>query len=308
MKDEGIFVLEWLAYHRLLGFDPILVVTNACRDGSDALLDRLADLGQVIHISQDVPSGRAPQDAGMDHVLRYCREQGLSHVLHIDSDEFVFFDQGDLAALRDRTSDADVVALPWHALGDSGIIEWHPGDLVLAKNIRSEPGPTPGETKFKSLFRVQSFARATDHNPLHPLVDDPLVVTPDGKPLRNGTLYQEKSARFRPTAVACNVNSARIFHYGIRASDAFLMKNMRGDGQANDNGKYRIGSDWHRAGNRNDVEETRMQSVLPALRQLLSQWREDPVVARLERRCQDWFRETRDQMYALDHAPYETGI
>ncbi|MGA1476571.1 MAG: glycosyltransferase family 2 protein [Prochlorothrix sp.] len=34
MRNEGIFVLEWLAHHASLGFAQIMVVTNACSDGS----------------------------------------------------------------------------------------------------------------------------------------------------------------------------------------------------------------------------------------------------------------------------------
>ena len=291
MKDEGIFLLEWMAYHAGLGFDRTIVVTNDCEDGSDALLDRLAELGLVIHIRQTVPPGTAPQDAGMDHVLRVCHDNGHTHVLHIDSDEFLHLpDGGTLGGLMRRTSKADVVPIPWIAFGDSGVTQWEPGDLVIDRNTRSAPGTEPGVTKFKSLFRVASFARATDHNPLQPLIDDPVVCTPDGHPLRNGTLYQNKSARFRPLEVACAVSSAFLFHYGVRSEDVFLMKNHRGDGQGKHSNKYHLGSDWHRTANRNDVENPALRAALPAVKARLAEWRADPEVARLERACRDWFR------------------
>ena len=41
MRNEGLFVLEWVAYHALLGFDDILVFTNSCTSGSELFL-RLA--------------------------------------------------------------------------------------------------------------------------------------------------------------------------------------------------------------------------------------------------------------------------
>ena len=49
MKNEGPDVLEWALYHRLIGFDHILVYTNGCKDGSDRLLDAIADLGWLTH-------------------------------------------------------------------------------------------------------------------------------------------------------------------------------------------------------------------------------------------------------------------
>ena len=77
MRNEGIFLLEWVAYHQGLGFDAIIVVTNDCTDGSDALAETLADDGQIIHIDQTVPPGDSPQDAGMDLALDWMRRWAL---------------------------------------------------------------------------------------------------------------------------------------------------------------------------------------------------------------------------------------
>ena len=32
MRNEGLWLLEWLAYHKAIGFDPIFVATNDCTD------------------------------------------------------------------------------------------------------------------------------------------------------------------------------------------------------------------------------------------------------------------------------------
>ncbi|MCM2563454.1 glycosyltransferase family 2 protein [Lutimaribacter sp. EGI FJ00015] len=294
MRNEGIFVLEWLAHHAGFGFDRIVVVTNDCKDGSDALLDRAEEMGLVTHIRQDVPSGRAPQDAGMDHVLRLCRDDGVTHVLHIDSDEFLLLD-GDLADLHARTEGADVVPIPWRMFGDNGVANWQPGDLVTERNTRAEPADEPGVTKFKCLFRVASFAAATDHNPVRPLVDDPQVRSPDGAALSNASLYQDKSSRFRPHDLACAATTARLNHYAVRSEDLFLMKNDRGDGQGKTGEtKYHLGSNWHRVANRNDRRDTSMARHLPAIRTRLAHWRADPALAALERACQDWLAARRD--------------
>lgn len=290
MRNEGIFVLEWLAHHRLLGFDEVIVVTNDCTDGSDVLLDALQEKGLVTHIRQSVPEGKAPQDNGMDLALDRVRDRGLTHLLHIDSDEFLVLLEGTLEDLMARTAQADVIAVPWRAFGDSGVTDWVPGDLVTERNIRAERAPVPRETKTKCLFRVASFARATDHNPLEPMVDDPIVMTPDGELLDNRTLYNAKSARFRPHYVAARPKTAQLWHYAIRSEDCFLMKNARGDGQRKEgSAKYHLNSPWHRAANRNDVEERRLAGRAPALRETLADWRADPRIAEAERACQAWF-------------------
>ncbi|WP_420328127.1 glycosyltransferase family 2 protein [Mameliella sp.] len=297
MRNEGIFVLEWLAHHRALGFDRVIVVTNNCTDGSDALLDALAAKGLVMHIAQEVPAGASPQDSGMDLVLARARDHGITHVLHIDSDEFLALLDGTLADLLARTARADCVAIPWRAFGDSGVTDWTPGDLVTESNTMAEPRPVPRETKTKCLFKLASFARATDHNPLDPQVPDPVVMTPDGELLDNRTLYNAKSARFRPHYIAARARSAQLFHYAIRSEDCFLMKNDRGDGQGKQGaGKYHLNSAWHRAANRNEVEERRLADRAPALRATLADWRRDPAIAKAEAACHAWFRDTRARL------------
>ncbi|WP_323770514.1 glycosyltransferase family 2 protein [Antarctobacter sp.] len=297
MRNEGIFLLEWLAHHRALGFDEVIVVTNDITDGSDALLEALAAKGLVTHIAQEVPAGAAPQDSGMDLVLRHARNAGITHVLHIDSDEFLALLDGSLADLMARTEQADVVAFPWRAFGASGVTHWTPGDLVTERNTRAEPAPVPRETKTKCLFRVASFARATDHNPLDPQVDDPVVMSPDGELLDNRTLYNPKSARFRPHYIAARPKTAHLFHYAIRSEDCFLMKNDRGDGQGRQGDtKYHLNSPWHRKANRNEVEEPWLADRVPALRETLAEWRADPAIATAEKACQDWFNDSRARL------------
>ena len=41
MKNEASFILEWVAYHRVIGFTDFLVYTNNCEDGTVEMLERL---------------------------------------------------------------------------------------------------------------------------------------------------------------------------------------------------------------------------------------------------------------------------
>ena len=52
VRDEGPYLLEWLAWHRLLGVTDFLVASNDCRDGCDRLLDVLAGHGVLRHLPQ----------------------------------------------------------------------------------------------------------------------------------------------------------------------------------------------------------------------------------------------------------------
>ena len=292
MRNEGLFVLEWLAYHQTLGFDHIVVVSNDCTDGSDLLLDTLADAGHLTHIRQSVPAGTPPQDSGMALVLDWARANTVTWLLHIDSDEFLNIIAGDgrLPALMANATEADVVAIPWQLYGDAGVADWTAGMAVLPSFTRAERGPEPRVAKSKCLFRAASFAAATDHNPREPLVDSPRVVNPDGIPLKSASLYQERSSRFRPHDLAATNSTARINHYAVKSRDLFMMKNDRGDGQGKTGEtKYHLGSNWHRSANKNDVEDRTILRHWPQTQARLDALRADPAISAAENACFDWF-------------------
>lgn len=292
MRNEGLFILEWLAYHQTIGFDHITIVSNDCTDGSDLLLDALAAAGHLTHLRQTVPAGTPPQDSGMALVLDWARQNRITWLLHIDSDEFlnITAGKGHLPDLMANASQADVVAIPWQLYGDAGVTDWTPGMAVLPSFTRAEPGPEPRVTKSKCLFRAASFAAATDHNPRAPLVPDPVVVNPDGTPLHAASLNQDRSSRFRPHDLAATNATARINHYAVKSRDLFMMKNDRGDGQGKQGQtKYHLGSNWHRSANKNETEDRTILRHWPETQARLAALRAVPAIAAAEQACFDWF-------------------
>ena len=89
MRNEAVFLLEWVAYHLSVGFDRIFLVTNNCQDGTDLMADRLAELEPVIHIRNEVAPGEAPQVVGLARALQHPAMADVEWLLHIDADEFL---------------------------------------------------------------------------------------------------------------------------------------------------------------------------------------------------------------------------
>ncbi len=50
VKNEGPFLLEWIAFNRLIGVTDHLFYSNDCDDGTDRLLDALAARGILRHL------------------------------------------------------------------------------------------------------------------------------------------------------------------------------------------------------------------------------------------------------------------
>src|SRR5689334_14422877 len=54
MRNEGPYILEWVAYHLAIGFTDLAICTNDCVDASPALLERLEELRLVTHLANPV--------------------------------------------------------------------------------------------------------------------------------------------------------------------------------------------------------------------------------------------------------------
>ena len=292
MRNEGIHVLEWIAYHRGIGFGPIIICSNDCDDGSDQLLDRLAATGEIQHLPNPLTPGIPPQAGGIARTLAHLQDSPADWLAHLDSDEFLNIAPGagpvqDLVA---RVGEAHTIALPWRMFGDNGHATW-PGETLPAFTA-CEAAPDPATVKFKSLFRFRAFAGASDHMPTAPRIETPLAVNGAGEPLSSAVLHGPPRARYHPAEIALR-GGAVINHYATRSTDVFLLKHDRGRGMGPPSDKYRPGSKWHRHANRNEVQDRTILRRWPETAAELARLRALPGVAQAEAACRAWFTEAR---------------
>lgn len=295
MKNEGQFLLEWVAYHRLIGFDRVFVITNDCTDGTDALARRLQERGEVVHIDNRIAEGESPQVAGMRHLFAHPALQDIEWLLHIDADEFlnVTTGAGRVQDLIAAVGPCDAVAICWRPMGSGGLKTWTPTNLTETQ-VRTAPRPRLDFVLHKTLFRRARFGRAIDHMPKDPVAPDVVLRNTAGTVIDGHMLHHPTHSRYRGVkGEDLTWANADIHHYAIPAEDVFLLKNVRGDGMGRTTDKYFLGSDnWHRH-DRNRAEDRSIQVHLPALRERLAALRADPEIARLEHAAQDWFADHR---------------
>ena len=77
-KNEGRFLLEWIAYHRLIGVSDFVFFTNDCEDGLPALLERLAEMGIVSRYDNPVAPGGSPQNQALG--LHYWQKRNRNDI------------------------------------------------------------------------------------------------------------------------------------------------------------------------------------------------------------------------------------
>ena len=237
MKDEGPFLLEWLAYHRLIGIDRVIVYSNDCRDGTDAMLDRLEAMGLVRHRRNLVPAGRAPQP----HALRLAsRDPDVLHsdwLAVMDADEFLHVKCGDgtLAALTGAVPAGTTgIALTWRVMGSNGHVGWNPGP-VLSSYTRGAPDGFRKGWGVKTLVRPFEGMRLGIHRPrIAGMRRDPACLARmEAMPWVNGS-GQPMPPTFlrdgwRGSAATVGYGLAEMAHFAVKSREAYLLRRDRGN-------------------------------------------------------------------------------
>ncbi|OUD10638.1 hypothetical protein BVC71_03875 [Marivivens niveibacter] len=287
MKNEGPYLLEWLAYHKSIGVDSFLLFSNDCTDGTNLMLNRLDQMGVIRH--HDNPQGPRmdPQRSAYSRANRteWVREHDWA--LIVDADEFVNVKVGDhtLSALHDACGDADAISIPWRLMGSCDEKEFDPNRLVTERFTRGSTFDEPENGLvwgFKTLFRPQKFDYFGVHRPkLHKWEDMPegqiKWVNASGKDMPHKVL--KGGWRFGKDTLGYDY--AQVNHYAIKSREDFLLKRLRGT--ANSKNKDRIDTDYWGKYDLNANEDASIQTA--QIRAIMDDWLQDADLAALHRAC-----------------------
>ena len=235
-KNEGPFILEWVAYHKVIGFTDVVVVSNDCDDGSDALLDALAAAGEVTHLRQTVPQGRSPQLSAE----RVARAAGVfldgDWVLWLDLDEYLL-PTSPLRTVDDligAIGPAEALFVAWRFFGDGGNPVW-PGRHVSEDFILAARRWRGRRAQGKTMFRYgPAVRRLWIHRPL--LADGigraefPALTSAGGPIPYEFYDRRKKNPNIRMPDERRPYRLAQVAHFSVRTRDMFRKKAQRGDG------------------------------------------------------------------------------
>ena len=266
-RDDGPYLVEWVAHHLAAGMDHILVLSHDCTDGSDTLLEALQTSGRVTHLPF-TPKGRksvqwqALKLAG-DHPL----VAGADWVMVFDCDEFLSLDPacGDLAGLIEQMEGqggtADAVAIPWRLFGSDGHVGYDPA-LTPERFRRAAPRDLqfPIAHLFKSLVRPKAFQKLGVHRPRRKPRRDANWVSAWGERLPDSFVQNDEMITLYNHAKA-HAPLAEFNHYSLRSRDEFMLKRHRG---LPNHMKKPVDVGYWVERNWNTVEVPRIDSMLPA--------------------------------------------
>ncbi len=301
VKNEGPFLLEWIAFNRLVGVTDFLFYSNDCSDGTDRLLDALAARGLICHL----PNPALGRNFQMEALKDARRQDVVAHAdwaWIADVDEFLNVHVGDhtIPALIGACGDPQAISINFQFFANDDV--WAFVDVPVISQFQRSHNPDLwcGEfaievkTLVRRDFPLQYFGA---HRPFFKgnlaAAKRPVWTDASGRRVPHRFLVAANPRRIRRFPALGAREYATLNHYALRSLDSYLVKNDRGDV----NRENRVFDDtyWRE---RNDpaFEDKSIQRYMPALNAALDELKSDPEIRALHDACVTLHREKRDAL------------
>ena len=289
MKNEGPFMLEWVAYNRAIGFTDFVIFTNDCADGTDKIAMRLEELGVAQHMDNQFKAGASPQRVALRKARFMDVYQQTDWVICADCDEFlnIRVGEGRLPDLFKAVGEADAISLCWKLFGCGSQVSYE--DRFIHEHF-TWGAPEDFREKYrglglKTLFRPsQAIRKFGVHRPKFDGRPEGFIWTDAG-----GKPMPEKYFDLGWSAYGdFSHDYARLHHYAVRSVDSFLVKRDRGRTNHIDRDQ---GVAYWADMNLNMQEDRSLVPMAARTRVEFDKLMADPEIARLHQEAVTWHRE-----------------
>ena len=250
-KDEAPFLLEWLAFHKMIGVDLFFLYDNGSSDGGGELIRRSSFVRNVTLI--DWPE-RPGQLSAYNH-FRVNHARRFTWAAFIDIDEYIMPLAG--SSIRDILmrkvyQPYAAILLQWLVFGPSGH-DRRPDGLVIENYTRRLPQTDDASRHVKTLVQTEQLL-GIDYTPHAAECSGPACNT--------------RGEHVLPYAIQpteCHDVMA-INHYFTKSLEDWEFKRCRGRGDSLDPYQERLFSD---VASQAVIEDTRAVRFVPRLQALL---------------------------------------
>ncbi len=225
LRNEIRGVVEWLAHYKALGVDEFLIYDNASSDGTSAILQALAEAGEITLIPWPHTVGERPQRLAYADARKRAQADWLAF---FDADEFLLLrEDASLGAfLRRFDPSVSAVAVNWVVFGSGGQAAYHPAP-VMERFTNALPADAAPNHQVKAIGRRVDLVGTGIHR-VEPATGR--YVTPSGRDARFAGLTAVKTP---------DVTLAALHHYAVKSLEEFAEKRQRGHANSQDPARKR---------------------------------------------------------------------
>ena len=284
VRNEAPFLLEWVAHHRAMGFDGVLIFTGHSVDGTDEMAARLDALGHVHHVPLDLKPGRDPMRYGLRELLPRLQELQADWALPVDIDEFlmVHAGAGTVADLVEVSGQADAISVcrkPFGSSGRRGLpdVEMRSG---FTRSFAKQDKVKMVGRGLKTLFRPKAVDKAATHRPYFKgepadvrWVDGGAEPMPEAYFEGLWSAHETFSNRF-----------ARLHYYPVPSPECFILRRGLPEDKKQRKGLLQ---DWQKLDADAETDDSMVGAVARSA-PMLEQFRADPELARIESAGRAW--------------------
>ncbi|RED18430.1 glycosyltransferase family 2 protein [Pontivivens insulae] len=285
MKNEGPYILEWVAYHQHIGFSDFLIYTNDCEDGTVEILERLTEMGVVRHEPNKVLR-RGPHKSALKYAFEHPLTRSAEWIMVSDVDEYlnIHIGEGTVQELiAAQPAETDSIPVTWRLFSHDGQTAFR-DEPVIAQFTDAERSMAQGgfpdrfvKTVFRKLEQVERLG-------LHrPVVASEHVETYVSR-MPDGTLF-DGDMRDAKVKTQFAYDAAQVNHYAVRSIDSFLVKRDRG--RAN-HARQILGADYWQKMCRGGDEDRTILRHLDATQARIAELRRDERLDALHRGAVSW--------------------
>jgi glycosyltransferase involved in cell wall biosynthesis len=214
VRNEIRSLVEWLAYHKSLGFTEVVIYDNSSTDGTTDVLRVLDEAGELVHLPWPHSVGARPQRLAYEHARKHSDADWLAF---FDADEFLKLNRDARIAdfLARFADDVSAVAVNWVVFGSGGEARYRARPVIERFTDALPPEARESRT-VKAIGRRVRLSGTGIHRVA---VAEGRYVMPSGRDAVFDGLTASSKAE---TEVAV------LHHYAVKSLEEFAEKRARG--------------------------------------------------------------------------------
>lgn len=229
-KDECQYLPEWIAFHKLLGFNKIVIYDNESTDGSRAYLQQLAKNSIIEYRFWQTKEGISPQLSAYNDCINDNKD--MDFIAFFDLDEFLVVKNGQdfMSFLDSVPEDVSAIAVNQRLFGSAGLVE-NSSELVIERFTKCCHANYDEMKWFKSIVKPKRVSKYTSSHAAE-LINGKYVHTDFSELIREPGL--------KGKAQDIQTSQLQLNHYILKSKQEFFEKKQRRGGVVANTKKVRM--------------------------------------------------------------------